>query len=824
MKQVLLIVLFFYSLHDVYSSNGIKPNACVQAFIPYIKLFLSTEDARLEQALLALRDPPPLNLSLGPNVSQQMQSFDPIGEALMDLATKPPQNIFVQGNIDRIYRLNPLSSWILIIVILRASLQESNSLYLQHRWAEEDLEDKEDLEERKIAIDRILNGSLQGRGVIHNPYIDSLVLRNNFGLYIDPQYQSNLTLHIRSQQTIQGIVSYKEGDARVWNDGFSLENAYIFFETNRRVYVFQVNPSNHLSANALVFEKKPERKTIAGNLYLEYFREIRAYFQLSDSFPESEMETQEMIELILDHLTITSRTSTYYLDRLIERLQDVQNTFHLSSTHPVSSVVIAYKQKGQRNFQISTILKIAYHLGLTLDILLSDKGLKPYVRLDSGKPPLSRDYIFEFERMVREELRISIQESNLSLAEIASQSGVSKNTIDLLTTSWTPQYVTLRDLMDVLRRDANRFLVNIANKVSQQVSPQFIIEDQEETYLQVFIGMRIRRAMSLCEFPFLKTKIKEILGIKMSKLEQIDPKLQTLLRTSFTTHIPLSLLVSEEPLEGHIHPDKIRRLEDMPGGYIEKAKQLIVYYVQRRMVELNWSLNDLASYSGFRETTLQMWFDHKQYPKYSSLVKLAGTLGKNLPEFLQNLETDIARFESMDLHIELPEPSRSMSITQSVSNEFQRWRERIIQALELTNITSRILRDRFHLDLNRLKSPSNQFELEKVFKAAHVVGISEERLLGHDDLSQIVDPNRHQKNIQPISEQSVREKMRYLILNIQDQNVEESRLEPASRVRLRSIVTYRSPYVPAIYVIQLAEDLNVEKPAPLFRRRVSFRR
>lgn len=740
------------------------------------------------------------------------------------MTVTPSGNAFLQSHIDRVYQLNPLSSWILTIAILKASLSPVNQEHLRNMW--ENFNSKgetlEQQQEREKLMRQFLNWeSSQDREdtLFRNPYIDSLALRDIFGLLEDPHYQSVLTLRMSSRKKINGFLSYKQGDSRIQDGHFYLENAYIFFETYTRVYVFQVRPLNNLSANILVFQKKPSQTHLmADDLYYGYFQGLRSYFR--SSFLEVDTD---LVTLILDHLTmitVTERASNF-LDRLIYRLTDVQQAFNLPSRSTIYSVVTQYEgwdSDGQADFQIPTLLKIARYLGVDLSILLSDVDLRPYVQLDPNRSPLSEVYILEVERTIRRRLRGAIRESGLTLLDIANQTGINQKTFGQVITRWTAKYLNLEKITTFLGIDTNRFLVEIANEVSRHVSPSSLVERDEQNPDEAsleFIGNRIKQAMSLAEFLYLKKEIKRRLGIHIDTLGQTNPTFAVLLRASYTTHVSLSLLVSEENLEEHISPHTVRQTK-LPEDYIEKARQLVIYYIKRRMVKLNISLIDLASSSHLQEVTLRAWFNHRGSPMYLSLVKIADGLEISLPELLKDLETDIARFESLDLHVEIPEP-RANNMTENTFNEFQRWKQRMIQALELTNISSNTLQEKFNIELHRLRDRES-IQLRTIFKVAHVAGISVSSLLGNSDLSQFINPDRYKDTINPLSVQRIDRKMRRLSQNIQNhaEGASERELNSRSRIYLRRITTRQSQYFPAFYILQLAEDMNV-RPTRFFQ-------
>ena len=209
-------------------------------------------------------------------------------------------------------------------------------------------------EEQQMLLNSLFRRkSPQRNGIFHNPYIDSLVLTDAMGLFTDPHYQTFLSLGTGLRKTTHGILSYKKGVSDFHNGRFLIENAYVFFETPIRIYVFRVPALNHhLSANVLVFEKKPssQNRFLADSLYRQYFQGLRGYFDTTAVAVD-----EDMITFLLDHLTIntTAERLSNFVDRLIHRLMDVQSHFRRPSRSTTLDIIIKrYKSnEGPFNFQ-----------------------------------------------------------------------------------------------------------------------------------------------------------------------------------------------------------------------------------------------------------------------------------------------------------------------------------------------------------------------------------------------------------------------------------------------------------------------------------------
>ena len=339
-----------------------------------------------------------------------------------------------------------------------------------------------------------------------------------FFLVEDPNYQSTLVLKDKNESII-GYTSYKPGDSEVLSY-VHLNNAYIFFETYKRVYVFQVQAENNLSTNILVFNKK-QSDFIANNIYLEYFRETQHYF--NSSYREM---NEELIDNVLDNLkiiTIAAQKSNFF-DTLIYRLTKVRDVFEIPPFSIIDNAIKRYNAT-KNDSQISTLLKIAHYLGANLSILLSDEDLVPHVQIDQNRPPLS---------------------------DLASQSKVPLKTLASISTGrFVPKYSVMKNITDVLGIDIKEFLIKIIREM-----PKYQLDssrDQNEVASLEFIGNRIKQAMFLAELD-----VKKILKVYIDRLGKFNPNLKPLLRTSYATGIKLAVLVGDTSLKANL----IQTLQD----------------------------------------------------------------------------------------------------------------------------------------------------------------------------------------------------------------------------------------------------------------------
>ena len=781
--KLFLIFLCLISCSSAFAKD--EPSACATSLMPYVGLFLKPNNSELQQAVSVL--------------SEQSEE---IGELLVDLNQHPSESDVLNNHVDRIYKLNPQSAFILTAAVLKASLKSVNTEVIKKTW-DSFINSSKASEEVQRAINQTFQRQeINNKGTPHNPYIDSLSLRGLLLLVEDPNYQNILVLKDKNG-SISGYVLYKSGDSEFLSY-VRLNNAYIFFETYKRVYVFQVQPENNLSTNVLVFNKK-QSDFIANNIYHEYFEGLQSYFNSS----HKEMD-EELVDHVLDNLniiTITAKKSNF-LDTLIYRLTRVQDVFGILPHSIIDNAITRYNAISN-DFQISTLLKIAHYLGVDLSILLSDKDLVPHVQIDQNRPPLSDGYIYEIEENIKIKLRDTIRESDLTLSDLSNQTGIPVPTLkNVLEGLSVPRYLVMKNITDVLGIDIREFLIQITSNTLEEIPQSLYDEDQvqDKGAALKFIGDRIKQAMFLAGFDS-KTKLTKALKVDISRLGKSNPQLKILLRASYTTRINLSILVSDVNLEDQIDPSLARQIE-MPEDYLEKARALIVYYVKKRMVELNISVRDVASLnSGLKESTIRALLNGNRTSGYLLLSQIAEALKTTLPDLLQNLEEDIEQFDSLDLNIEIPASSRN-NITESALNERNRWKQRIIQAVELSRIPPNRLKKEFNIELNKLRN--RNIQLVTLFKVAHLAGIAVSKLLGHRDLSQLIDPHRDIQAIRPISDSQIKRKVHRFSQNVTKQ-MEKVYGDPLPlHIRNHIFVVYNTPFVLSTRIIQLSEELNVD--------------
>ena len=784
--KLFLIFLCLICCSPVFAKD--EPPACAVALMPYVGLFLKSDNSELQQA-----------------VSVLLEQSEEIGELLLDLNQHPSKNRLLNNHIDKIYKLNPQSAFILTAAVLNASLKDVNKEMIRDTWDEFISSSKASEEVQRAINQTFKRQEINNKNTPHNPYIDSLALRDLFLLLKDPNYQSILVLKDKNEN-ISGYVSYKSGDSKIL-DYVQLNNAYIFFETYKRVYVFQVQPQNNLSTNVLVFNKK-KSDFITNNIYYEYFEELQSYFK---SQPEEIDE--ELVDNILDNLdmiTTTKKTSNF-LDRLIYRLTKIQDTFNIPPFSIIDNALTRYNAT-KNDFRILTLLKIAHYLGVDLSILLSDTDLIPHVHIDLSRPPLSDEYIFEVERKIKTELRDVIRESELTLSDLADQSAVPIPSLrSIIAGRAVPKYLVMKNITNVLGLDINEFLIQIVNDVSRDIPPYQLDNnpDQNRAAILERIGNRIKQAVFLAGFDS-KAKLRKVLKIQIDELGKYNPQLKILLRASYTTGIKLAVLVGDTSLEDQVDP-RLARHTEMPEDYFRKAKSLIIYYIKKRMVELNFSIKDVASLdSELKEKTMRALLNGNRTPGYLLLSQIAKTLNTTLPDLLQNLEEDIEQFDSLDLNIEVPTSNRN-NLTDSVLNELNRWRQRMVQAVELTHISPSRLNREFNIKLSTLRE--GNFQLVTLFTMAHLAGITVSELLGHKDLSKLIDPHRDIKAIKPLSDSQIKRKTYRFSQNITKQMENVYGYPLPLHIRNHISIVYTSPFVPSSRIIQTSEELNI---APVY--------
>ena len=208
----------------------------------------------------------------------------------------------IHDHFNSIYLLDIISASVLTSAILKSSLSSTHK-YLFKESYDEILNGSyaSELPANNLMhpmnhlpkLENMMNGSVQ-----INPYIHSLSLRTLYLLLEDPHYSDDLTLQ-NHDRSIGGWVSYKGGDVRLGADHGGLTNrylimnkAYVFFETSRRLYVFQFSSQYHSTNLVLVFKKRVSRvqnAILSDELYYKHYSKLQSYFDFLSQFYQPEV-------------------------------------------------------------------------------------------------------------------------------------------------------------------------------------------------------------------------------------------------------------------------------------------------------------------------------------------------------------------------------------------------------------------------------------------------------------------------------------------------------------------------------------------------------
>ena len=312
-----------------------------------------------------------------------------------------------------------------------------------------------------------------------------------------------------------------------------------------------------------------------------------------------------------------------------------------------------------------TIYQRARLLGLWPSQMIEHAGnLAPHIRLEGfeSRTLLSDNSVEALSGAVHRVLLEKINQSGLSSEELASKSGVSKNTIQEIKTRYkTPEYFNLVSILEALDLDIVDFLKQVER---QGEFVELFFAAQEETPFDVIRRQREARETEIIEsmarrMRFVEGRLRTVITqVQMERLftrRRINPWKGTsatqagiffssLYKISRVSNLPLSLLTSRRPLDGLIDLDSIN-LEKVSAKEMRRVKKLLSWLLGQEIERRSMTLAEMAAKSHLPMKTIQDALSGKRTVMYVSLYKMVEDgLGMPLQYFLRNFKERLQLF------------------------------------------------------------------------------------------------------------------------------------------------------------------------------------
>ena len=748
---------------------------CVKALTIHVGVSFETQNEVLEQSISNLLE----ENDYADRLSQDGLSLEEVGvndyanglsQDGLSLSRIPREffeSQFIHDHFNSVYLLDIISASVLTSAILRSSLSSSHTDIFKEFYdeilngsyaSELSAHDLMHPMNHMPKLGNMMNGSVQ-----INPYIHSLSLRTLYLLLEDPHYSDYLTLQ-NHDRSISGWVFYKGGDIRLGADHGGLTNryllmnkAYVFFETSRRLYVFQISSQYRSTNLVLVFNKRARVSNVilAHELYRKHYSGLQSYFDFLSQFYQPELARDELEDALNEQMTISllrhARTNEVGLMmyRIYEALENPslnkEGKAMQTIRHYLSRKMADPEKFENMDIRISTLFRLSRLLGINIELLLDNAvDLRPYVTKLNDNGDFSENELDQLGLSINRAIVKKIKESSMSLRQLSDKAGVSINFLRAIVYHQSnPDYFVLKKIAQALGTTVVKMIKHIKlvkqdhHFNSQNSEP---LEDNEKTFIEDkktverrFIGNRVKQAMSLAGMDSQRAMVK-MLGKSLAGEQNITMKV--LLKTSYATGVPLFVLVSDVDLADYIHPARIKQ-EPLPDEILQKAYKLIIYYIKRRINELGIrSEGQLSIRTQISVEVIKDLFSTRgKNMYYSTLSQMAEGLAISVPDLLKDLERDIEQFDQIDRDVEI---FTSYFNHEKIKSDLEYLETRIKEVVQLSGLSNYTIRELTGWRPSRIDNPNNSIRIATLFKISRLSNIHIAHLIGHQDLSSMI--------------------------------------------------------------------------------------
>ncbi len=717
LKNFLLICCFLRP--DL--SHAQNDTVCAEVLIAHTGLSLSPQNDHLHHVISVLMEDSPIE-----------------GRQLIDFAQEPSSYDFINEHFQDVYELETELAFVLTTFILKSSQSIVHNKMLKEEWNHLIHE----LKESKESSDYIINNFFQKKSlkqIFHNPYLAALFVRTFLTDLSDPNYNSYFTLQ-NDQKRLSGLLFYKGGDILIKTHSpqnhFQLQSVYIFFETSKRLYVFQIQPAHNISSAVLVFHKKTQNQILADSMYNIYLKELNSYFHQTFK-THLKQDEPTMIALLEDQvkMSLVIENKNRFMIQILYRIQEALKNLNIT-IHPLIRSAIRRSKMSQNDIHLLTLFKIAYTLGINIKLLLTNIDLKSHIQ--PYQTPLSQNQISQLKISLSRTLRDLITKSHLNIKEISIKSGVPTSTLqDIFYKYDIPIYSTLNKILQVFNIDPIEFLENISivedvPSISQEVPLDPPVEQDVES-----LRTRIHDIFESLQnqgFSIRKSIRKVIPSYRANHGLSLNVSLTVLLKIAHALDIKLWQLIGQSDIESLVHANRFKT-KQLSNDYIEKAKRLFVYYLKQQMISSDLSVKQLSRAIGIRHAELKDLLETGTINSYYLFFKLTKALHVDVSSLLKNLENDIEQFEKINFDIFENVKESTIEKETLLKNKVEALtKNRIPQILNTAQLHSKFVKK-----IIGWQNTPDIF-LVTLFKLSVIVGVPISQIVGNEDITSLINP------------------------------------------------------------------------------------
>ena len=476
----------------------------------------------------------------------------------------------------------------------------------------------------------------------------------------------------------------------------------------------------------------------------------------------SEVQTVKEAPLIcVESLEITP------IDRMFRQIEVIVNK-HSVNVGWLEEIVKRWK-KGQKDFSLRLLLRIAVLFNVNPSVLLSSEDLESQVELYNFRAYLASDEdVHGLFLSVNHHLQNVIRSSGLTVSQIAERSGLSLQSLTQISTGHVPNFLRLSSLLETLNIDLIDFFKNMessSNFSIQTFRSHFSSHWRDSSWENQQLQWIKKRVLHVIELAGIKQTIKKTLGIDVFLIHQRDLLFSSLLKLSNMVHISMSVFFNPDIQLSHddINPEDIRK-ESLSKENTQKAYKVLVYLIKIKMMELRLSLKELAIKSGVKFETLRsiLLRSTREDLSYLNLLKIVSKgFEMRLADFFVGFEELGEQFDHIDFNISLPEVFSYED--QKAQDTLTHLENRAIELINLTGISS--WRIRAITGSRSINSQITRTTVAVFLRFVHIFGITFPQFAGNEDLKSLVDPD--QLNLEKLPASVITNALMTLSSNIQ---------------------------------------------------------
>ena len=449
--------------------------------------------------------------------------------------------------------------------------------------------------------------------------------------------------------------------------------------------------------------------------------------------------------------------------------------------------VIQRLRNGQTNFQIRTLLQLAYLLKLRPSVLLTSHDW--ISTIDPSVPGhfLPETQLQQLLILINSHLKKKIEDSNL----IKGTSISHQNFNNIMYFNKVPQYLPLSEILTQSDTSMEEFFQEIEDSDEFRTIFDESPKEEKSSYIRQPLTIEEKSTLKsmggylisiIDHAPIPAYKIINSLPYSRKKLSTtyINYRMSSLIATHYIMRYSISDIVGKRQLteEQLAQLPEIRLVTDDRKEYVDKALRALMYLIKRQMQHIGLSIRSLSLKSGVLITTIDTFFQRRNSIFYLTLLKIVEKgFEISLEDFLAgdnvmhlSLEQLIKQFDSLnsdDLNVQIDYTNDTDVDSQIHNNYIAHFKSRLTEirkAIDTTSLGIVRLKNLLKVQYNRWKF-TPLMTIATLLRIAHFFNVDLVILLFyHEDLSSLKPVN-----LEPLPDEVVQNNLNTLSQNIKNE-------------------------------------------------------